>query len=131
LTEDQFRGHTLPHENGIVHCDVTPPNILVRSLNPPELVLTDFGISSLLTSDLSNKMTSGKFDPKGPQVCGKKLSKNVVIWPQYEGLSGLRAISPHADAGGIFDFRVTLRCSHSCRSRRERSKTVFCWALRF
>ena len=29
------------HENGIAHCDVKPLSVFVRSLNPPELVLTD------------------------------------------------------------------------------------------
>jgi hypothetical protein len=42
-----------------------------------------------------------------PQVCGKKLSKNVVVWPWYKDQSGNRwTPSPHTDKGGIFDFRT-------------------------
>jgi hypothetical protein len=42
-----------------------------------------------------------------PEVCGKKLSKNVVVWPWYKDQSGnYWAPSPHTDAGGIFDFRA-------------------------
>jgi transcriptional regulator with XRE-family HTH domain len=42
-----------------------------------------------------------------PMIWGKKLGKNVVVWPQYKDLSGKWClISPHADEGGIFDFRA-------------------------
>jgi hypothetical protein len=41
-----------------------------------------------------------------PSVWGKRLGKNVVIWPQFKDESGKWClISPHADEGGIFDFR--------------------------
>jgi serine/threonine protein kinase len=44
------------HQVGILHRDIKPANILVRSVEPLDLVLTDFGISSL--SDGSLHMTT-------------------------------------------------------------------------
>ncbi|SVC23448.1 uncharacterized protein METZ01_LOCUS276302, partial [marine metagenome] len=44
------------HEADIIHRDIKPANILVRTLDPLDLVMTDFGISSM--SDVSLHMTS-------------------------------------------------------------------------
>ena len=44
------------HEAGILHRDLKPSNVLVRTLEPLDLVLTDFGISSL--AELSLHATS-------------------------------------------------------------------------
>jgi hypothetical protein len=42
-----------------------------------------------------------------PSIWGKRLEKNVVVWPQYKDQSGKWClISPHTDEGGIFDFRI-------------------------
>ncbi len=51
------------HKNEILHLDLKPSNILVKSKNPLDLVFTDFGISSLLDSELSKKITSVKGTP--------------------------------------------------------------------
>jgi TPR repeat protein/serine/threonine protein kinase len=44
------------HEVGIIHRDLKPSNVLVRTVKPLDLVLTDFGISSL--AELSLHATS-------------------------------------------------------------------------
>lgn len=35
------------HANGVVHRDIKPANILIRTVEPLDLILTDFGISSI------------------------------------------------------------------------------------
>ncbi len=46
------------HKKNIIHRDIKPQNILVRKDNPIELLLTDFGISSLNEEDVSKIITT-------------------------------------------------------------------------
>ena len=51
------------HDNRVLHLDLKPSNILVRSADPLQVVLADFGISSILDPELSRKLTTVKGTP--------------------------------------------------------------------
>ena len=53
----------LLHSNQVLHLDLKPSNILLRSADPLDLILADFGISSLLNNEVSRKMTQVKGTP--------------------------------------------------------------------
>lgn len=53
----------LLHQNNLLHLDVKPSNILLRSLKPLDMVLIDFGIATLLASDMSKKFTQTRGTP--------------------------------------------------------------------
>ena len=63
MIHELTRSLHLLHQNEIVHCDLKPSNILIRSCNPLDLILTDFGIASQMASGVSLKMTSHKGTP--------------------------------------------------------------------
>jgi len=73
------------HNNNIIYRDLKPSNILVRSKNPVDLILTDFGISSILPNEASLKVTSGALTIaySAPEaITGSKIviSKKVDYW---------------------------------------------------
>ena len=63
MIHELTRSLHLLHQNEIVHCDLKPSNVLIRSCNPLDLILTDFGIASQMASGVSLKMTSHKGTP--------------------------------------------------------------------
>lgn len=73
--------HSL-HERGIIHRDLKPQNILVRREIPFDIVLTDFGISSIVDSDVSKIMTTtkGTYAYSAPESFSGYFGKEVDWW---------------------------------------------------
>ena len=70
------------HQSNILHLDLKPGNILVRSINPLNLILIDFGISTLLETDLTRQVTSTKGTPMywAPEQLGNVVGKEADYW---------------------------------------------------
>jgi len=78
LSEIFYSIETL-HQHNIIHQDIKPSNILVRSIDPIDLVLADFGVASSFTDDV--RQTS--------------LGKGTAHYQAPEQLSGI--VSPKTD----------------------------------
>jgi len=71
------------HMEGIVHRDLKPGNVLVRSMEPLELVLSDFGISLRLGEDASKVYASSfKGTPAymAPEEVSNYFGKEIDWW---------------------------------------------------
>lgn len=65
-------------ENGLAHRDIKPANLLLRSRDPWQLVLADFGLSKLGT-DFSSKV--GTYPYMAPELFGNSAYTSVCdIW---------------------------------------------------
>ena len=75
------------HSCGIIHRDVRCVNFLVASNDPLRVLVTDFGISHLMTDDAARagvSHTTTKIGPIGagvPVCCGCGLHVCVLPWP--------------------------------------------------
>jgi len=68
------------HEKHILHRDIKPSNILVRSLTPLDLVLTDFGISSVAQVSLHQTSTNRTVAYSAPEALTGVVSKASDWW---------------------------------------------------
>lgn len=69
------------HSHDVVHRDIKPSNILVRTVQPLDLVLTDFGIASVLGQG-SRRFTTGNrtIAYAAPETSAGEVSKAADWW---------------------------------------------------
>jgi len=82
VIEQIFRSISIIHQYQILHLDLKPENILVRSSNPVTLVLTDFGVSSILPANIISKMSRRKGTPEywAPEQLSGIVGKKTDYW---------------------------------------------------
>jgi serine/threonine protein kinase len=69
------------HEHDLVHRDIKPSNVLVRSLQPLDLVLADFGITSSLQGATSHRTTAQRTPEYAAlETSGGEVSKASDWW---------------------------------------------------
>ncbi|MDR3231233.1 MAG: protein kinase [Synergistaceae bacterium] len=97
------------HENSIIHCDIKPGNVLVRSLDPLDAVLTDFGIASFMAADVSRKMTSLKGTPMywAPEAFSRIVGRPCDWWGL--GMIVLELLSGAHPLEGLMDSQIIHR----------------------
>lgn len=70
------------NDHNLLHLDLKPSNILIRLVQPLDLILTDFGFASFLDNDFSKKMTNVKGTPlyQSPEAFTGVVGKESDYW---------------------------------------------------
>ena len=78
-----IEGLNILHDNNILHLDLKPSNILIRSDKPFNIVLTDFGLSSIIDHDASkaqSRVNKGTDDYRSPESYSGMYYKKTDYW---------------------------------------------------
>lgn len=76
ITINILKGLRVIHENGILHCDITPHNVLICNDDPQTVKIIDFG-SLLERTILENLSASIKVPQDGIDL--QSLSKKIIV----------------------------------------------------
>jgi serine/threonine protein kinase len=68
------------HNQGVTHRDLKPANILVRSLNPLSLALSDFGLAKADDSKMHTLCGTRQYIAPDMYIPGRSYTKAVDIW---------------------------------------------------
>jgi len=115
------------HGHGIVHRDLKPENVLVRGLLPLDLVLTDFGISSVASATMHYTSAARTLRYSAPETGSNWVGKPSDYWSlgmmlaealagrhPYEGLSEAviahQLVTKPVDVSAVQDARWRTLC---------------------
>ncbi len=82
VVEQIMNGLKILHDNNILHLDLKPSNILIKSDKPFKIVLTDFGLSSVLDRETSwvQSQVKGTNNYQAPEVYLGSYHKKTDYW---------------------------------------------------
>lgn len=115
-TEEAFRlkivrelAHALDelHRAGLMHRDIKPANVLVRSIEPLDLVLADFGISSVTDLDLYKTTRDRTVAYSAPESTQGVVSKGSDWWSL--GIIVLEILQGRHPFAGLDDLTVNVQ----------------------
>lgn len=100
------------HGFGLIHRDLKPENVLVREVFPLDLVITDFGISSI--TELSQRFTSASRTVRyaAPEALSGVISRAVDYWSLgmivAEATLGRHPFADLSDERAVMQWLATL-----------------------
>lgn len=97
------------HRADLMHRDIKPANVLVRSTKPLDLVLADFGISSVTDLDLYKTTVSRTVAYSAPESSLGVISKGTDWWSL--GMIVLEILLGRHPYAGLDDLTVTVQLS--------------------
>lgn len=115
-TEEAFRleivrelAHALDelHRAGLMHRDIKPANVLVRSTQPLDLVLADFGISSVTELDLYKTTRDRTVAYSAPESTQGVVSKGSDWWSL--GIVVLEILLGRHPFAGLDDLTINVQ----------------------
>jgi len=95
------------HSRRIIHRDLKPENILVRTLNPLDLVLADFGISSLSESTQHFTTKSRTIKYGAPEAAAGAVGNASDYWSL--GLITLEGLAGKHPFDGLSDLSIAVQ----------------------
>jgi tRNA A-37 threonylcarbamoyl transferase component Bud32 len=125
------------HSQKIVHRDIKPENVLVRQLEPLDLVLTDFGISSVIEAAQKFTGVARTIRYSAPEAAAGAIGEAADWWSlgmilvelaagrhPYEGLSEAvtlrQQMTKDVDVGVVRDARLRRLCAGLLQRDPER-----------
>jgi hypothetical protein len=126
------------HAFGLIHRDLKPENILVREIFPLDLVITDFGISSV--TELSQRFTSASRTVRyaAPEALSGVIGTAVDYWSLgmivAEAAAGRHPFADLSDERAVMQWLATrpvdleaiadVRIQNLCRGLTQRDPKV-------
>lgn len=111
------------HSRNVIHRDIKPANILVRKEEPFEMVLTDFGISSLAVSQLHHTSLSRTIAYSSPESMTGIISAASDYWAI--GLIALELLIGRNPFGGMDDKAIMFTIATKTVPELEKIKGGF------
>jgi serine/threonine protein kinase len=107
------------HDEGIIHCDMKPENLMLQDLNEdePQVKILDFGVAKVRNSQVGSGSVStkvaGTIHYMAPeQIAGKPSALSDIFALgviAYEMLTGRRPFNPRSELQILDELRVGIR----------------------